>query len=222
MYLRLLFSLFVGTLSIAPLCSSYAITATILLDLYPLASTEDVYKTASSPVVTYIATSSDAVYHLKPSVTTTPTWSNNTATSISSADASLLLFLLSSNQSAALFSFLSLVSSVPDEILQAGNSSAHTFFANISSCLTNKTNAIQQAISLAVPALKNAAISIEGRLTSAIIPLATSLAGDFTSAIVPAFTLAASIPENGAKGVASYASATPPRSYEHRFSNRKR
>jgi hypothetical protein len=210
MYLSFLFGLVLGVLSSAQLCSSYAITTTILLDLYQVTTTEAVYKAASPPAITQTAASSRGVYHLKPSATTTLIWSNTTSTVISIADASLLPFPLSSNQSAALFSLLSLVSSIPDNVLQAGNSSTHIFLSNVSSCLSNQTKAIEQVISLAVPALKNAATSIEGRLTSAVLPLATSLAGDFTSAVNPALTAAASAIENGAKGVASHASAILP------------
>jgi hypothetical protein len=209
MYLRLLYGLVLNILSSAYLCSSYAITTTILLDSYQLTNTEAVYTAAPSPAVAQTATSSNPVYNSRPSAS--PIWSNTTVTqNISSSDASLLPLPLSSNQSAALFSLLNLMESVPSDILQAGNSSIQTFFTNISSCLTNQTKAIEQAISLAVPALEHAAISLEGKLTSAIVPLATSLARDLTSAVAPAITAAASAIESGAKGVASHATALIP------------
>jgi hypothetical protein len=229
MYLRPFSALVLGTLSHAHFCFSYAITTTILLDPYKFSSTKvaiyepvsspvnidtsntAIYEQAYSPIVAYTGSSHKTVYSLEPTATTPPAWSNNTLiTSIGGADASLLPLPLSTNQSAALFSLLNLITSIPDEVLQAGNASVHAFFTNISSCLTNQTKAVEQAVSLAVPALENAVTSLGGRLTSAVVPLATTLAGDITSFINPAVTVAASAVESGARGVANHASAMIP------------
>lgn len=112
---------------------------------------------------------------------------SNTSTVSVTNNATLPTLPLNDNQSDALTSFLNLLTSIPDNLLSAGEDGVKDFFANISSCVSGDSGALEDTIASQLPKLSSLTHEVEGKLTSAVgaVPSivkseaskATSLAG---------------------------------------------
>jgi hypothetical protein len=179
MHFRLLFVCIAASLYGAEVGSTYAITTTIFLSEFQ--NTTATHQPKSSLIATEIpppySTTAKA---------TAKAFFNNTSTASNSSNATLPSPPLSSDQSDALTSFLNLITSIPDNILSAGENGVKDFFTNISSCVTGDSKALEDTVASQLPKLASLAHEVGGEITSAAgagASIVTSLAGAGESAV---------------------------------------
>ncbi|KAH8685772.1 hypothetical protein BGZ60DRAFT_542931 [Tricladium varicosporioides] len=107
---------------------------------------------------------------------------------------------LSNNQALALSDFLTLISNIPENLLEAGETGVETFFKDVSSCFSKETKPLISTASAVISKATSLAGVVESKITSAAAPVitkassvASEIEGKITSAVAPVASKASSI-----------------------------
>ncbi|KAE8448066.1 hypothetical protein EG329_009831 [Mollisiaceae sp. DMI_Dod_QoI] len=159
--------------------SNVITTTTVIVDIFP-GSTVTIHPTTSTTIHFSLTGSVEAV--------ATPIANSSNA----NINVTLPSLPLSSDSLTALNSLMYLILSVPDDILQAGDTDVIKFYTNISSCLSNLTHSLESAASNLIPEVASLAHEVGSGIAHGASK-ATSFLASLTSDIPGALSTAKSI-----------------------------